>query len=262
MENPRWLTEETRTHAQALSQAMDDELRARPTPPARYERVFDDGRFMLLRCCPPAKEALPYEAFELRFSERNTHHDPQALVRMGAALAHMRREPVLIGDENEAQDISVSLTATPRTTPSMLLRAYDEQRAEFKSSALMHQAQADVLAQRFSTLPAHTLACESRDGKVHEYTMTFARPMAPEALQRMGARIAHWCNDADEGTNEQMQQLRETLNVPGKQDAYQVVAGPSFEGANNALTIMVPEGFTYSSMALQQRSEHSQHRNV
>lgn len=262
MENPRWLSDALRAHAHTLSQVMDDELRARPTPPARYERVFDDGTFMLLRCCPPAKEALPNEAFELRFSERNPHPDPNALVHMGAALAHLRREAVLIADERETPHISVSLTATARTTPGMLLHAYNNQRAEFTGSVLMHQAQGGVLEQKIRGLPAHTLVCESRDGKVHEYIMTFDRPMTPEALQQIGARIAGWCSTADEGTNEQMHHVREALNVPGKKESYQVVVGPSFEGARNALTIMVPEGFTYSSLALTTLCEQAQQRKL
>lgn len=260
--NPKWLSEDLHEHAQQLSQAMDAQLRARATPPNRYERVFDDGAFMLFRCCPPARGGLNYEAFELRFSPDNARPDPQALVRMGAALAHLRSENVLIGDENEANDVSVSLTATPATTPEMLRRQYDEQRAEFKGSALMHHAHIDVLAQKFGTLPPHHLVCESCDGKVHEYTLTFTRSMAPEAIKQIGERIAGWCNEADAGTNECMHSLRETLHISSAPDTYHVVAGPSYDGSKHALTVMVPEGFTYSSMALAKHCKQANCRSM
>lgn len=257
LENPKWLADDLRTHAQTLSHAMDAELRARPTPPNRFEPVFDDGVFMVLRCCAPPAGLARGEDFELRFSPDNARPDPQMLVRMGAALAHIRHETLLIGDERESQDISVSLTATPFTTPNMLMRGYNAQCNEFKTSVLMHRVQADVLANKFSTLPPYSLTCVSRNGKILEYSMAFKRPMAPEQLKQIADRIAGWCNQADEGTNEGMQQLRETLNVRRPRDAYQVVAGPAHEGSNNALTLMVPEGFIYSAMALSDLADKS-----
>lgn len=261
MENPRWLTEETRTHAQALSQAMDDELRVRPTPPKRFERVFDDGTFMLLRTSCDARGKAPAEPFELRFSEKNARPDPSALVHMGVALAHLRGVPMLIADERETPHVSVSFTAYPHHAPEALLSRYEHERAAFMGAALMHHAQVDVLVGKFRNLPQHRVVHEAADGPIHEYRLTFSRPMPLEKLAAIAATIAGWCNQADAGTHEQMQQLRDMFHARRHPHEPQVTVGPE-HASTDTLTLMVPESFGYSSMALTALCEQALHRRV
>lgn len=238
--------------AQELNHAIRDAMQDKQRPMTNYASrpLYDDWQYQVLWCPLLIGSKLRKETLEVRFSDANRNPDPKALVDITAALANIRQERLILGDERPQFDISVAVNVDPGSDPDQLMREYDAQRQSFKASTILQQVPRDILKQVFHTLPKHTISAVEADGPIHEFHMVFTRALAPERLRDIAQNIAAKCNEADAGDNEGMRRL---LTEFGK-DAhaypeYAVTAG-QLSGSDREIVLMVPQSFSQTNLVL------------